>query len=57
MPDVFTVFLNKDDDDDDDDSRGRGRGGLEPPQKFSDLIKFCYKSGIFLLKWTAVNGS
>ena len=36
-------------------SRGRGRGGLEPPQKFSDL-NHCCKSGIFLLKWTAVNG-
>ena len=36
MPDVFTVFLNKDDDDDDDDddsggSRGGARRGRAPP--------------------------
>ena len=37
-------------------SRGRGRGGSSPPRNFQTLIKFCYKSGIFL-KWTAVNGS
>ena len=28
---------------------GGGAGGLEPPQKFSDL-NFCYKSGILLPK-------
>ena len=28
-----------------------------PPRNFQTWIKFCYKSGIFLLKWTAVNGS
>ena len=26
MPDVFTVFLNRDDDDDDDDNLGGGGG-------------------------------
>ena len=37
---------------------GEGGGGLEsPPQKFQTWVKFCYKSGIFLLKWTAFNGS
>ena len=40
MPDVFTVFLNKDDDDDDDDDdlqwriQGRGPGG-RPPSPFT----------------------
>ena len=38
-------------------SRGRGRGGSSPPRNFHTLIKFRYKRGIFLLKWTAVNGS
>ena len=38
-------------------SRGRGRGGSSPPRNFQTWIKFCYKSGIFLLKWTAVNGN
>ena len=32
-------------------SRGRGRGGSSPPRNFQTWIKFCYKSGIFLLKW------
>ena len=36
MPDVFTVFLNKDDDDDDDDdtSPGGGGGGLYSEGRF-----------------------
>ena len=38
-------------------SRGRGRGGSSPPTYFQTWIKFSYKSGIYLLKWTAVNGS
>ena len=39
---------------------GGGAGGLEsppPPTNFQTSIKFCNNSGIFLLKWTAVNGS
>ena len=35
---------------------GAGGGSTPPPRNFHTLIKFCYKSGIFLLKWTAVNG-
>ena len=38
-------------------SRGRGRGGSSPPRNFQTWIKFCFKSGIFLLKWTTVNGN
>ena len=37
-------------------SRG-GAGGARAPPEIFRRIKFCYKSGTFLLKWTAVNGS
>ena len=36
---------------------GGAGGGSSPPRNFQTWIKFCYKSGIFLLKWTAFNGS
>ena len=37
---------------------GGGAGGARAPLKnVQTWIQFCYKSGIFLLKWTAVNGS
>jgi len=38
MPDVFTVFLNKDDDDDDDDDdrkSGQAKGRVSRPLLFS----------------------
>ena len=45
MPDVFTVFLNKDDDDDDDDSIGNcsvpdtGEGSGGPPIRHDACLK------------------
>ena len=50
-PVAFPILLNQ------AGSKGRGRGGSSSPRNFQTWIKFCYKSGIFLLKWTAVNGS
>ena len=44
MPDVFTVFLNKDDDDDDDEflslaERGWGEGTFPPPRNIKSVAR------------------